>query len=145
MALLADAGRCLALSVRMAPSEEPTASPAPSRSPLSPQATEAERAISMLPDLTERASVFFPFFQEKKENIRKRMQSQERVRNVKHIGSDMCLQYECMRSYMYRIHVSCHLFSQERKYIDTVCVCNNIYAQHYARHVDWYGLKQRDR
>eukprot|EP00434_Breviolum_minutum_P024319 symbB.v1.2.021476.t1/scaffold1792.1/size124732/11 len=54
MALLADAGRCLALSVRMAPSEEPTASPAPSRSPPSPQATEAERAISMLPDLTER-------------------------------------------------------------------------------------------
>lgn len=49
MALLADAGRCLALSVRMASSAEDEASPSPYESPL-----PRETSISMLPDLTER-------------------------------------------------------------------------------------------
>eukprot|EP00435_Cladocopium_sp_Y103_P044140 s1190_g12.t1 len=50
MALLADAGRCLALSVRMATSAEDEASPSPYESPQPPR----ETSISMLPDLTER-------------------------------------------------------------------------------------------
>lgn len=50
MALLADAGRCLALSVRMASSAEDEASPSPYESPL-----PRETSISMLPDLTERS------------------------------------------------------------------------------------------
>ena len=58
MALLADAGRCLALSVRMArPSEDEDGAASPFESPPPRAKSRTLPDISMLPDLTERALV----------------------------------------------------------------------------------------